>query len=82
MTCANRVKAGLVSSGTMSPTRLEVAVRTRVGRSYPRSSMATRTASRAASDTPGRPLRTRLTVAVLTFARSAMSCRRTGTGRG
>ena len=50
--------------------------RSLVGRSYPRTSSAVSTACRVASETPGLPLRTRLTVASLTPTLVATSASR------
>src|SRR3954462_3283353 len=73
ITWANAGKIGLVSSGVTRPTRPALLRRSRLGRSYPKTSSEVRTACRVASATPGLPFRTRLTVASLTSACWAMS---------
>ena len=73
---ANAGKIGFVSSGVTNPTSPALLRRNRLGRSYPRTSREVSTTCRVASATPGLPLRTRLTVASLTSACSAMSASR------
>src|SRR3954454_4898359 len=67
---------GFCSSGRTRPTSRPRSPRSLVGRSYPRTSSAVSTDARVASETPLRPLSTRLTVASLTPAFLATSARR------
>src|ERR1700728_2981447 len=81
MTSANAGKMGFASSGSTRPISRERWPRSRVGRSYPRTSRAVSTASLVPSDTPAFPLSTRLTVASLTPTFLATSAsRRAGVG--
>ena len=75
-TSANAGKIGFCSSGRTRPTSRARSPRSLAGRSYPSTSSAVSTASRVASEMPGLPLRTRLTVASLTPTYLATSASR------
>src|SRR3954468_2970679 len=75
-TSASAGKIGFCSSGRTRPTSRPRSPRNLVGRSYPRTSSAVSTDARVDSETPLRPLSTRLTVASLTPAFLATSARR------